>query len=312
MSQKEITRLKNLLVKSNKANEELKKQNDVLSGKATNELFIFKEVGEENKKLKEENEKLTLDFQNYKFDANKKHDDLMILNQNLSKQTGDRVKNKALLKRIAELDEEIKHILDDKEENEEEKFQQGYDAGREEHQVDQEFLDEKDEEIENLKEAIASRDKYVKLIHQLALNFHKEKCGDNITLDYIKGEIGMGQVGAPEYREFMPFFYYIKDMLENIEEIKNANGEIFKKGYDNGREEILYQKNSEIEKLEEEIKKLNEQAYYHCEEIKEIREKNIELKKEACEKEEGTQAIILKLKEEIDTMRKTLYKIQGR
>ena len=56
MSQsKEITRLKNLLVKSNKANEELKKQNDVLSGKATNELFIFKEVGEENKKLKEEN-----------------------------------------------------------------------------------------------------------------------------------------------------------------------------------------------------------------------------------------------------------------
>jgi len=34
--------------------EKLKKENDVLSGKATNELFIFKEVGDENKKLKEE------------------------------------------------------------------------------------------------------------------------------------------------------------------------------------------------------------------------------------------------------------------
>ena len=33
----------------------------------------------------------------------------------------------------------------------------------------------------------------------------------------------------------------------------------------------------EIKKLNEEIKQLNEQAYYHCEEIKEIREKNMDL-----------------------------------
>lgn len=274
MSQKEINRFKKLLAKANKENEELRKMR--VDDKIYNEETISK--------LMKENEKLTLDFQNYKFEANKKEDRLVVFNQQLGKSCEELKKKSSnqLVKRIAS------------------------------HK----------KEVEELQEEIASRKKYVKLIHKLSRNFHNERCGDNITLEYICKQIQKGQqrktIGDPnveeypEYQEFMTFFYYIKDMLEKIEEIKDANGEVFKKGYDTGREEILYQKDSEIEKLEEEIEKLNEQAYYHCEEIKEIREKNIELKEEACEKEEGTQAIIIRLKGEIDTMRKTLYKIQGR
>ena len=43
-------------------------------------------------------------------------------------------------------------LKENKELKEQDNFERGYDAGREEYQVDQEFLDEKDKEIEKLKE----------------------------------------------------------------------------------------------------------------------------------------------------------------
>lgn len=52
--------------------------------------------------------------------------------------------------RIKKLEQENNELKEQKENA----FQQGYDAGREEYQVDQEFLDEKDEEIDKLKEQL--------------------------------------------------------------------------------------------------------------------------------------------------------------
>ena len=44
-------------------------------------------------------------------------------------------------------------------------FEDGYDAGREEYQVDQEFLDEKDQEIEELKETIRNQGDQLVVFH---------------------------------------------------------------------------------------------------------------------------------------------------
>jgi len=82
-------------------------------------------------------------------------------------------------------------------------------------------------------------------------------------------------------------------LKEEIDKLKEDNSRMYKKCDElNGLlgEDIVSMKKEkhkyyidymnskmEIKKLNEEIKQLNEQAYYHCEEIKEIREKNMDL-----------------------------------
>jgi len=59
-----------------------------------------------------------------------------------------------------ELQEEIDELKKENEELKETYFQKGFDAGKEEYEVDKEFLNEKDEEIKELKEQIAKQERW--------------------------------------------------------------------------------------------------------------------------------------------------------
>ena len=99
-----------------------------------------------------------------------------------------------------------KYIVELREENEQQ-FQNGFDAGREEYQVDQEFLDEKDDEIKKLKEE-----------NKVLFSFQKE-------VDQMETEIGWSC--DEEYQDIQ--FYELPALITKLyEENKKLKDEIKK------------------------------------------------------------------------------------
>ncbi len=107
----------------------------------------MKQLIEENKKLKEDLflKEMQLVSANENADVKRHNEEAGII----------LVENDRLIEENNKLKAENKELQEQNETH----FENGYDAGREEYQVDQEFLDEKDEEIKELKEQVTKMSK---------------------------------------------------------------------------------------------------------------------------------------------------------
>jgi len=90
-----------------------------------------------------------------------------------------------------------KYIVELREETEQQ-FQNGFDAGREEYQVDQEFLDEKDEEIEGLRKKLdIGTEEHMADTAKLNA-FYKKKVEENEKLEQKIRLLSLAEVGYNE------------------------------------------------------------------------------------------------------------------
>ena len=114
-----------------------------------------------------------------------------------------------------------------------------------------------------------SYETYSDLMDEVCDDFYHEFCCGtgsrppkyDITMDYIEDRLKRQKNHGVK---FWGFFNLIKSKMEQIEQIKDANGEVFQEGFDAGREEyqvdqeFLDEKDEEIDKLKEDINELLE------------------------------------------------------
>jgi len=182
----------------------------------------------------------------------------------------------AMCKVVVELQEENKKLKEDLKETQDKltvvendwiEYETLVSTGHEEYQVDQEFLDEKDEEIEKLKK------KNEELLNDIENHPDYEEC--------IKSTIETAQQELKQYALKVHNFAYgtewddedivsAMDFDGIIEKMKKDEEELIKKAQEQPREDqwpIAYrEKNEQIEKLQEENKKLKEKKHDwdHC------------------------------------------------
>ena len=143
-----------------------------------------------------------------------------------------------------ELRDEVKKLKEENEELKETYFQRGFDAGRDEYQVDTEYLEEKDAEIEKLKE----ENKKLKKKYELSLEQTDKLEEENKNLNKYLAETKIHLCFEEDMKE-------LKAANKTLEDIHSGDMKIVKMLKEKWNEE--QEKNK---KLKEENKKLAEAA----------------------------------------------------